>query len=55
MWGLVFTLDEVYKDVLALAVGNDDADACLLHLLCRGVFGVHTAATEGALLFLDIY
>lgn len=50
----LWLLQQIDKDVVALAIRDDDADASLLHLLCRGVLRMHAAATEGTLLFLDI-
>ena len=37
MWNVLFVLYQVDEDVVALAIGNDNADACLLHFSCRGV------------------
>ena len=51
---VLFILHEVYEDVVSLAIGNDDADAGLLHFRGCGILGVHATTTEGTLLGLDI-
>ena len=54
MWYVLFVLHQVYEDVVALSVGNDDADTRLLHLRGSGIFRMHAATPEGTLLRLDI-
>ena len=47
-------LYQVNENILTFTIGDDDADASLLHLLGCGIFRVHAATAEGALLFFDI-
>ena len=54
MWYVLGILYQVDENVFSLTIGNDDADASLLHLLGSGVLRVHAAASEGALLGLDV-
>src|SRR5574344_1620722 len=55
MRSAILLCDEVDEDILALAIGDDDLDARLLHTGGSGVFGMHTASAECALLSLDIF
>ena len=55
MWDVLFILHEVNQDVVTLTIGNDDTDACLLHLRGSGILGVHATTAKGTLLRLDIF
>ena len=54
MWRGFRVVCQVDEDVVAPAVGNDDADACLLDADGGGVLRLHAAASGSALLGLDI-
>ena len=47
-------VDKVYEYVVALSVGYNDTNPCLLHLLGCGVFRVHAPTPKGTLLRLYI-
>lgn len=50
MWSYPWSLNKVYQDILPLAIGYDNTNARSLRLACCGVFGVHAASSECALL-----
>ena len=55
MWRVCRTLHEIYENVLALTVGDDDADTSQGCLGCGRVFGVHASTAESAFLWLDVF
>ena len=55
MWSAILPGDEVDEDILSLAVGDNDLDARLLNAGGGGVFGMHAASAECALLRLNIF
>ena len=54
MWYVFAVFYQIDEDVVALTIGYDDADACLLHLSSGSIFRVHATTSEGTLLRLDI-
>ena len=53
--GLATFGEQVYQDVVFLAVGDDDRDAFVRHLLRNAAFRQHTAAAERRLAGLHVF